>query len=310
MTGTRRWLLACVVLATSLTVGASGVAATAQSTDPPTADASSEFPPVGDTSRILPVNGDIAEIVYALGLGDQVVATDISATYPDEAADTPKIGYQRTLVAETILSFEPTVVIADDRAGPPEVFDALRAAGIDVVIIDHRVDLSAPSYKIRAVASTLGVPDAGEALVATYEEQLAAGQRVADEGVARSGRPLVLALYLRGDRVQLVFGAGSGIDAVVEAAGGINAGSELGIVDNAELSAESIIEAEPDFLLVTTSGLESVGGVDGLLGIPGIGQTPAAEAGAVISFEDQFLYGLGPRTGELVATIANRIHQP
>ena len=127
------------------------------------------------------------------------------------------------------------------------------------------------------------MPDAGEALVATFEEQLAAGQAVADDGVARSGRPLVLALYLRGDSVQLVFGAGSGIDAVVEAAGGINAGTELGIVDNAELSTESIVAAEPDFLLVTTSGLESVGGVDGLARpIPGIAETPAAEAGDVI----------------------------
>jgi iron complex transport system substrate-binding protein len=301
-------LLACM-LAASLSAVATGMTATAEaSTVPPSQDASPEFRPVPDISRIVPVNGDIAEIVFALGLGDHVVATDISATYPAAAADTPKIGYQRTLVAETILSFEPTVVIADDRAGPPEVFDALRAAGVDVVVIEHRVDLSAPSYKIRAVASTLGVPDTGEALVATYEEQLAAGQLVADDAVARSGRPLVLALYLRGDRIQLVFGAGSGIDAVVEAAGGINAGSELGIDDNAELSSEAIIAAEPDFLLVTTSGLESVGGVDGLLGIPGIGQTPAAEDGAVIAFEDQFLYGLGPRTGELVATIADRIH--
>ena len=75
--------------------------------------------------RIIPVNGDLAEVVYALGLGDQVVATDISATYPPAAAATPKIGYQRTLVAETILSYEPTVVLADDLAGPPEVLDQL-----------------------------------------------------------------------------------------------------------------------------------------------------------------------------------------
>ncbi len=102
---------------------------------PPTsgpAEIADSFPAVDDASRIIPVNGDIAEVVYALGLGDQVVATDISATYPDEAHDTPKIGYQRTLTAETILAFEPTVVIADDRAGPPEVFDSIRAAGVDV----------------------------------------------------------------------------------------------------------------------------------------------------------------------------------
>ena len=98
-------VLACV-LAASLSTVATGITANAEaSTVPPSDDASSEFPPVPDISRIVPVNGDIAEIVYALGLGDHVVATDISATYPAEAADTPKVGYQRTLVAETILSF-------------------------------------------------------------------------------------------------------------------------------------------------------------------------------------------------------------
>ena len=248
-------------------VAVASLPAPADATAPPSdpaADIAAAFPPVADTSRIIPVNGDIAEVVYALGLGDQIVATDISATFPDEAEETPKIGYQRTLTAETILAFEPTVVIADDRAGPPEVFDVLAAAGVDVVVVEHHADLTAPAYKIRAVASTLGVPEAGERLVATFEEELAAGRAVADAGVERSGRPLVLALYLRGDSVQLVFGRGSGIDAVVEAAGGTNAGTELGIDDNAELSIEAVVAAEPDFLLVTTTGLESVGGVDGL----------------------------------------------
>ncbi len=141
---------------------------------------------MADASRIIPVNGDLAEVVYALGLGDQVVATDISATYPAAAADTPKIGYQRTLTAETILSFEPTVVLADDRAGPAEVLDELRNGGVDVVVIEHRVDIHGPSYKIRAVASTLGVAVAGERLVTEFEDELAAGQDIAERGRGRS----------------------------------------------------------------------------------------------------------------------------
>ena len=115
-------------------------------------------------------------------------------------------------------------------------------------------------------------------------------------------------MYLRGGAVQLVFGSGSGIDAVVEAAGGVNAGSEMGIDDFAELSIEAMVAAAPDYLLVTTTGLESVGGLDGLLAVPGIAETPAGEAGNVLVFEDQFLYGLGPRTGELVADLAEQLH--
>jgi len=309
---TRRLARLAAAAFTAITISASGpaIATSVPPTSEPAADVADAFPPVADPSRIIPVNGDLTEVVYALGLGDRIVATDISATYPEAANDTPKIGYQRTLTAETILTFEPTVVIADDRAGPPEVFDAIRAAGVDVVIIPHHADIQAPAYKIRAVASTLGVAAAGEALVATYEDELAAAQEVADNGVAESGRPLVLALYFRGEGVQLVFGAGSGIDAVVEAAGAVNAGSEMGVVDNAELSTEAIIDAAPDYLLVTTTGLDSVGGIDGLLAQPGLAETPAGEHRRVLVFEDQFLYGLGPRTGELVADLADQIHTP
>jgi iron complex transport system substrate-binding protein len=43
--------------------------------------------------------------------------------------------------------------------------------------------------------------------------------------------------------------------------------------------------------LVSTTGLESVGGLDGLLAIPGIAQTPAGEAARVITHPDQYLFG-------------------
>jgi iron complex transport system substrate-binding protein len=302
-----RRLFAAGIVAASFV---SPAAAAPPSSTPSESSIDAEFPPVADASRIIPVNGDLAEVVFALGLGDHVVATDISATYPPAAADTPKIGYQRTLAAETILSFDPTVVLADDRAGPVEVLDQLREVGVDVVVIEHRTDIDSPSYKIRAVASALDAVDAGERLVDEFEHELDDGRDVAATGVASNGRPLVLALYLRGGAVQLAFGRGSGIDAVVEAAGGVNAGSEMGIDDFAELSIEAMVEAAPEYLLVTTSGLESVGGLEGLAAIAGIAETPAGRAGNVLVFEDQFLYGLGPRTGELVAELAAQLHPP
>ena len=82
----------------------------------------------------------------------------------------------------------------------------------------------------------------------------------------------------------------------------------MGVVDNAELSIESIVKEAPDVLLVTTTGLESVGGIDALLAMPGIDRTPAAAGRRVVAFEDQYLYGLGPRTGELVGELVTAFH--
>ena len=60
---------------------------------------------------------------------------------------------------------------------------------------------------------------------------------------------------------------------------------------------------------MTTTGLESVGGIDGLVAIAGHRPRPRPrEAGRVLAFEDQYLYGLGPRTGQLVAELVDAFH--
>ena len=117
-----------------------------------------------------------------------------------------------------------------------------------------------------------------------------------------------MALYLRGEAVQIVFGKNSGLDWVIEAAGAIDVGTELGVVDNAPLTAESVLRAAPDVFLVSTTGLESVGGLDGLLAIPGLAQTPAGEASRVIAHPDQYLFGGGPRAGMLLAELVGELH--
>lgn len=258
---------------------------------------------IESVERIIPLDGDIAEVVFALGLGDNVVATDISATYPPEADALPEIGYQRALSAEPIAAFEPTVAIATDLAGPPETIDALRALHIPLVVVAQTDGPSWPASKIRAVAAALGVPGRGEALAGDAEAAIAAAtvERPLDD------RPRVATLYLRGESVQLVLGAGSGADWVIHAAGGIDIGTELGIEGNAPLSTEAIVAAAPDVFVVSTSGLESVGGIDGFLAIPGIAETPAGAQRRVIAHPDQFLFGNGPRTGDLIATLADEL---
>ena len=99
---------------------------------------------IRNASRIVPLNGDIAETIFTLGLSSRVVGVDTSALYPKRTVDRlPKIGYQRTLSAEGILSLRPTVVIGSTEAGPPTVIEQIRAAGVPVLIIPEIVTLNA-----------------------------------------------------------------------------------------------------------------------------------------------------------------------
>lgn len=261
---------------------------------------------VESAARVLPVNGDLVEVVYALGLGDAVVARDLSATYPPEVEQLPVVGYQRALNPEPIAALEPTVVLANTLAGPPGAIGQLRAI-TPTVVLDYADTVDGPPEKIRAVARVLGVPDRGEQLAARVAAEIAAARELASTA---AGRPRVAVLYVRGPGVFLLLGAGSGAGALVEAAGGVDVAAELGVPDTAPVNSETLLAAAPEVLIVTTTGLESVGGVDGLLALESgaLSRTPAGRDRRVLAYEDQYLLGFGPRTGALLAELTRDLH--
>ena len=71
---------------------------------------------------------------------------------------------------------------------------------------------------------------------------------------------------------------------------------------------EAIVAAQPDLILMMTKGLESVGGIDGLIAMPGVGQTPAGQNKRVISMPDSELLSFGPRTPATLERIADKLN--
>jgi iron complex transport system substrate-binding protein len=176
---------------------------------------------------------------------------------------------------------------------------------VAVVIIPELRGLDAGAQKLRLVGRALGVPKRGERLARQVETQIAIARR---EVAQTTSRPRVAFLYLRGTQVQMIGGKGSGADAMIAAAGGIDVGSEEGIDGFKPYSAEALVAARPDVLLLLTAGLQSVGGVDGLLRLPGVAQTPAGQARRIIHYDDLLLLGLGPRTGQALRQLIRGLH--
>ncbi|MGH2551767.1 MAG: heme/hemin ABC transporter substrate-binding protein, partial [Thermomicrobiales bacterium] len=262
---------------------------------------------VTDVSRIIPLNGDIAEVIWALGLGENVVAVDVSATYPAATQDLPSIGYQLALNAEAILSFSPTVVIGRDGfIQPVEIVDQIRAASVPVVLLSIEDTIEAPAGKVRLVAEALGIAEAGEALATTIEHQIAD----AEAAVANiTEKPRVLFLLFRAEQgIQMVGGSATPLDAILPAAGAINAGAEAGVNGYQPLTAEAVVAAAPDIIILQQGGYDSIGGEAGLLEIPGVAETPAGANKKFFGYDDQLLLGLGPRTGELLEQLIHDFH--
>lgn len=260
---------------------------------------------VTSIDRIVPLDGDITEIVYALGLGQNVAGVDISSTYPPEVAKLPQIGYQRTLTAEPILALKPTLIIGDEMAGPPPVIDQLRGAGVPVVIFKYDATIDDIPTKIRNIAAALGVPLRGAQLIATEQQSVNEAKALVAKATSK---PKVAFLNIRGGGTQQIWGQGFPSHDMIVAAGGVDAADAAGIQGSKPITAEALVTAAPDVILITTSALKDAGGVDAVLQIPGIAQTPAGQNKRVVSLEDQYLLGMGPRTGQAIGDLAKLLH--
>ena len=259
-------------------------------------------------TRIVSLFGDLTEIIYALGGGHLIVGRDASSIYPPEAESLPNLGFSQALSAEGVLALEPTIVIGNQSAGPPDVLEQVRSAGVPVVIIDSPSDFAAPALKIRAVGAALGLGQRAEALAQDVEARLAAVRaEVAADAPPAAQRPSVLFIYVRRGGLQLVAGEGSAAAAIVEAAGGIDAGSLAGVIGFAPLTPEAVVAADPEVILVMQRGLDAIGGLEGLLAVPGVAQTRAGRSGQVIAMDDLYLLSFGPRLPEALRDLAARL---
>ena len=254
---------------------------------------------IEDTSRIVTLSGDLTEAVFELGLGPSVVATDVTTIYPPEAVQLPVVGVGRFLTAEGVLRENPTLVLGDTQTSPLEAIEQIRSAGVPVVIFDVPTNFEALYAKAAAIGEALGVPEQGQQLADRLESAIS--------GAVASATPLdpapsVAFIYSRGPDVMLLFGEEMTTVPVIEAAGGKDAGTAAGVVGTVNVTPEAIVAAAPDVIVTTKEGLEALGGVDGLLAIPGFAETPAGQFGRILAYPEGDFLTFGPRIADSLAT--------
>ncbi|VXC04875.1 hemin ABC transporter substrate-binding protein [Citricoccus sp. K5] len=269
---------------------------------------------IESTDRILALDlyGTFSDIVTGLGLGDRLVGRTSSDT-SSAMAELPLVtSGGHDLNAEAILSLRPTVVLADTTLGPPEVYDQLRSAGITLVMFDPDRSLETNEDMMARIAQALGVPAAGEALIERYDAEMETAQARIDALVPDDEADLVSAaiLYVRGTAgIFFVMGSDSGGD-VVESVGALNSAEQAGITGTKPANAEALAALNPDVILVMADGLESTGGLAGLLERPGVAQTAAGQKQRVVDVPDGQLMSYGPQTPQALVALAEAVYNP
>jgi iron complex transport system substrate-binding protein len=255
---------------------------------------------VPQVQRVIALANGSAEIISGMGYKNILIGRDIASSDPAlKSVEIVTSGHQ--IVPEKILSLSPDLVLIDDSSGPQSALTALENAGIKMVLISQAWTLVDIDRKISEVAAAIGTVETGR----DFTKALAA---VGNQVTPISTGTRIAFLYLRGtSSIYLIGGKGSGADSLISAIGATDVGAQTLANPFNPMTSEVLARLNPDVFIVMSKGLESVGGVDGLLALPGVSQSLAGKNGAIVSVDDSLLLSFGPRTPSLITQLAQSV---
>ena len=249
-------------------------------------------------SRIVALANGSAEVISALGQKKFLIGRDIASTDKD-LATIPIVTSGHQLIPEKILNLKPDLVLIDASTGPSTAIEALKNSGIHIVKVSETWSIQEIPAKVTEIAAVLDVREDGRHL-----------SDLLSQNSSKISHPVRIAfLYLRGgSAIYLIGGKGSGADSIIESIGGVDVGAQKLAHPFNSMTAEAMAKLNPDLILVMTQGLRSVGGVKGLVELPGVAQTTAGKYKRVVAVDDSLLLSFGPRTSDLQKQLVTAVN--
>ncbi len=248
--------------------------------------------------RIVSLAPSITEILFAIGLNEEIVGVTEFCDFPPEALTKPKVGYA-TPNLEMIVGLQPQLVLAPRSFLRVDLLNKLEQLKIPTFILDpHTVeDIFA---HIQLLGRMVGRPQEANAQAALMRKQLAGlSSRLAD-----LSRPTLL--YILNSEPLITVGPGSFIHRLIELAGGRNAADQA-TAPYPHLTMEEVLRQNPDILLFPVGRHE---------GIPQVEQDSwrrwttlsAVQHGKLFQVDSDLLNRPGPRILEGLKQLVKILH--
>lgn len=248
-------------------------------------------------NQIVSLSGAITETIAALGKGDEIVGKDVTSTYPADltAKDLGHVG--RGMTIEGLMSVNPTLIIGTTKEENPDLMGKIKESGIKLELVNQEYSVEGAKNLIKNVAEIIGVSEV-QNLYDKIDADLAQLQSF-------EKKPKVLFIYARGAGNLMVAGTGTPMEALIKIAGAENAVTEF--ADFKPLTPESLIQGNPDVILMFDTGIQSMGGMDGILKVPGVEQTNAGKNKKIVTMDGGLMSNFGPRVGEAALELNKKL---
>jgi len=252
--------------------------------------------------RIITLSAALTETADALGFGKSIVAVDVTSMYPAFVNKLPKVSNNRSVSAEGLIAFAPDLVLAPEGSVSKEIQYQLKSAGIRFVGIKQEYSVAGALMFIRTVAAALQSAPKGELLAKQTEIKIKQSLATIKTG----GKiPKVLFIYARGTGTMLVAGKKTSMDAIITLAGGKNAVQEFN--EFKPYTTEALIKANPDVILMFEFGYNSLGGINSILKMPGVGQTTAGKNKKIVQLDANLLVNFSVRLDQAIRALNNQL---
>jgi iron complex transport system substrate-binding protein len=194
--------------------------------------------------RIISLAPNITEILFALGLGNELVGVSINCNYPEAAKLKPRVGSYISLDFEKILSLRPDLILATGAGNTLEMVDRLEKLGFPTYVIFPK-NFDDVRTSIRHVGQILNREKEAREIISNME---ARKERVV--GLTR-GLPRPRVFLQIGEAPIVTVGRGSFADDLIRLAGGENIAANDGKM-YPRLALEEILRRAPEVIIISS----------------------------------------------------------
>ena len=196
--------------------------------------------------RIVSLAPSVTEILYDLGLGDQIIAVTTFCDYPPQAMDKPKIGGYSNPSIESIVAMKPDLVVMIDDGNPIEIQDRLKKLDIKTYVFRAKRLKELPQG-IRDLGIVLGIRDRAFKRAAKVENVIHKYERQAQKSPPRYFRKK--AIFIIQPEPLIVAGPDTIIDDALKLLGLQNIASDA-TSPYPKYSIEEVIRQSPDIIFM------------------------------------------------------------